>query len=158
MGFVTVDPYDEHGRARNWDADWCIYAAFAEPGDGTVLVKIGISARIYDRLVSLRTACPFTIDPALWSFTGSRSAARAIERDIHLSFANRRTSGEWFRFSLTRTKDKDEFLAIAKVAYAAHTNGKSLVWKHASAEQLTAYASSRMGSRRKKNKHTSGSY
>lgn len=143
MGFVTVDPYDERGRARNWDADWCIYAAFAEPGDGTVLVKIGISTRIYDRLLGLRTACPYTIDPALWSFTGSKAAARSIELDIHRAFVNRRTSGEWFRFDMSSAKDKEEFKAITRLAYSVHTGGKSLTWSSATAEQLRAYASAR---------------
>jgi len=136
-----INPFDAEGRIRNWDADWCVYTAFAEPGDGTVLVKVGLSGGIYDRALSLCTACPYRIDPILWARTGSQSAARLIERRMHAEFRARRTSGEWFRFDMRSPADKAEFKAVALGAFAAHSRTGVPEWKTITKDQLREYGS-----------------
>lgn len=147
MGIVKVDLYDKSGRLRQIQEGWFIYAAFCVPSNGTAQVKIGISTKVYDRLVALRTGCPFPIEVALFAPAGNRSTASRIEKALHHEFAERNSSGEWFTFDTTSPADKAHFHSITKAVYKFEAN-RDLVWKKITAEQITAYASLRTREKR----------
>lgn len=140
MGNVQVQLYDKQGFPRNWELPWCIYGAFAEGDASTVFVKIGTSSKVYDRLLILRTSCPYRIPLTVWSHVASRGVAQALESDIAEQFASRGISNNWFRFDTESPEDKMAFYEVTKMLFIKHT-GVAPAWRNITAEQLDAYAS-----------------
>lgn len=139
MGGFKVEIFDEQGFIRNWNVGWSIYAAFAPTGDGRAMVKVGNSSKVYERILALRTGCPFPIEMVLWTMVEDRATACRLESSLHRSFSERRTNGEWFEFDLKSSADKELFHSETKRLHMLLTK-KSLTWKKISEEQLKVFA------------------
>lgn len=105
---VTVDPSTSKGRieskwvqksniADKWRAaegkispTSSVYFARMK---GTVLVKIGYSANVFERLCTLQTACPLDI---VIEMVYPTPMYKVYERALHLHLAAFRVRGEWF--------------------------------------------------------------
>jgi hypothetical protein len=100
--------YTSDGRLRPIEA-WAIYAAFAPIGDGTTLIKVGISQSPLRRIYDVHCGSPFPVKEALWMHVGTKSQALIAERFAHARMAEKKTRGEWLRFTLTDLADKRLF-------------------------------------------------
>lgn len=140
MGHFKVEIFDKQGFARDFrHLGWAVYAAFAPASDTETFVKIGVSGNVYERIAGIRAGCPFAIEMTLWTYVGYRKVAYRLESALHDAFANRRMSGEWFKFNMASQSDKNEFHAMTKLLFERHTEGGSLAWRKLSAEQISAY-------------------
>lgn len=114
MGIVRgLRVYDRAGALRQAE-QWALYNFMAVDGLGHVLVKIGISSLVFERVTTLRTACPYEMNLTRYDLVGTRSVAARIERAMHVALASKHTSGEWFRFKL---KDADDKRLLDTVQY-----------------------------------------
>lgn len=135
MGIIKLDQYRSDGRLKLIDDGWCVYAAFADPGNGRGLVKVGRTTRPLQRIYEVHCGSPYGIEMALWAFVGSKGAGMSVERAIHSRFRERRTRGEWFEFDFSSPEDKEQFHAVTKVCFARAT-AKRLEWNRVSMEQV----------------------
>lgn len=140
MSLVRTAHYEPDGRLRSLHHDtWAIYAAFAD-GDEEGLVKIGVSTEPIGRAYSINSANAQPLRWLLWCWVGGKKRAFKLEYELHKTFADRRTRGEWFRFNYADQSDKATFHAESKKLYFALT-GRFLNWTNASPEQIKSYGS-----------------
>ena len=93
-----------------YDERHYVYAMLCQDGGGPGYVKFGRSKRIGDRLTALRTGCPIPAKYFAICCVGTESwQAKKIERAFHTLFAERRITGEWFRFDFSSVDDKRDF-------------------------------------------------
>jgi hypothetical protein len=82
-----------------------------------IYIKVGHSIQPEKRFHTLRNGCPVT--PRTFSVIAvpGTEIAKALEADLHASFAKWRVAGEWFSLSVA---DKAEFNAKLREAMKAH--------------------------------------
>ena len=122
--------------------EYYVYAMLCQDGDGPLYVKFGRSRKIGDRLSTLRTASPI---PAKYFAVVQVPGAKLqgnLEKALHRHFADRRITGEWFKFDSASADDKRAFndgcaLQIAKYIGAGH------YWEKLSVAALDEYAAER---------------
>lgn len=105
-------------------------------------VKFGISSNVARRLVQLRSGCPIPAKYFALLEVPSRGRARIIERALHKHFADRRVSGEWFRFAFDRGEDKRVFNDGCKLVFVDNFRGDAW-WTKISVSSLDAYNAER---------------
>jgi len=91
-------------------SDSFVYALLCQDrGSDTVYIKFGMSSDVGNRITALRTASPIPARYFCVLRVRNSRMARRIEKALHMRFADRRSSGEWFRFVLADKTDKKEF-------------------------------------------------
>jgi Meiotically up-regulated gene 113 len=115
-----------------------VYALFCMDKDGPLYVKFGRTRDPMQRLRGLTTGCPV---PAKYFATvevkGEVMQAN-LEKGLHAQFADRRTSGEWFRFDPSIETDKRDFNDGCATQFIGCT-GKILKWDKISIDALNEY-------------------
>lgn len=76
----------------------CVYLCCMASPDGRVIMKIGVSATPFKRLMALSTSLPFP-HMMLYSICDNRGQAIDLESTLHFEFRDFRTRGEWFMFT-----------------------------------------------------------
>lgn len=108
----------------NADGKWrghYVYALVC--GDSEwIYVKIGISINPLSRLNQLRTACPVVPHTLATAHVKSLEVARRIETCLHDVLKDRRSNGEWFKFT---KDDKAEFNARCQRVFESFSDKTS---------------------------------
>jgi len=141
------ESYDVRGRVRQPVNAVFLYALFAMASNSMAHVKIGISAKVYERMLALRTGIPIPIGVVLFAEVGDRGLAHHLERRLHMAFASRRGAGEWFEFDVSDAGEKALFHGVTRTIYES-TVGRTLVWRNITPEQLSVFASLRSKDKR----------
>lgn len=119
-----------------------VYAMLCQDGDGPGYVKFGRTGRIGDRLCQLRTNCPIPARFfAIMQVLDYEISVRT-EKRLHDQFADRRTTGEWYRFDFCSVDDKRAFNDGCREAFK-HTMQDVKGWTKISVAQLDAYHAER---------------
>lgn len=79
----------------------CVY--FVKAGE---FVKIGYSKDFSNRIGGIQTGCPITLEPLLFF----ANCEACDERDIHATFRELRTNGEWFKYEGSLRSSVEEFI------------------------------------------------
>lgn len=137
MRTFRIDAFDAQGRARIWDRAWGLYAAFAMETPTLALVRIGISADVFGRVLQLRPPAGLPIATVLWAACGTRSKAAHVQLRLAHDFSARRR-GDWLTFNVAAPEEKDSFHTAARTAFRVATGG-ALKWTVLTRTQLDAY-------------------
>ncbi|TAM22372.1 MAG: GIY-YIG nuclease family protein [Nevskiaceae bacterium] len=97
MTISSITLFDEQGSFRMQDyAGYSVYAVFCKSFRGVTHFKVGMSEMVYERLISMITACPFEYARAMHFSVREKREAHAVEAAIHRRLKAFRTRGEWF--------------------------------------------------------------
>lgn len=91
------------------DKRYHVYAMLCQDADGPGYIKFGYSTRIGERLSQLRTGCPIPAQYFAVVELSHQHVMKTLERMLHRIFADRRVTGEWFRFDFDSEEDKRVF-------------------------------------------------
>lgn len=119
-----------------------VYAALFRdrPGDPGY-IKFGMSRKITQRLYHIRTNCPIPLRFVAVSGVGiGEKRTRRVEKALHKQFADRKATGEWFRFDFENPDDKRAFNDGCRAAFRSVLGTKYEWWTKISAAQIDAYA------------------
>lgn len=87
----------------------CVYVLVANNFDGTQFYKIGVSTDLMSRIASVQTGCPIPISHVMHLPIPQGILSTKVERHLHRRFKAFGTSGEWFRFDMSKRADQEEF-------------------------------------------------
>lgn len=129
---TRVEMFSSDGRLRG-DA-YFVYNAFASLPPDDVLIKVGISTKPLERLVSIHSNSPFGVELACLTPVGRKRLAQSVEAKILDRYGKFRTRGEWLRVPADPEFRKD-FAGNVRAIVSAHT-GRPVEWKRVDAEQI----------------------
>lgn len=88
---------------------FCVYAMFCQEDGQQAYVKIGRSENVISRISTLRTNCPVPARFFAWVETETYGKSVTLEAKLHERFADRRSTGEWFKFNLLDPEERKYF-------------------------------------------------
>jgi hypothetical protein len=100
MGIGRLPIYKQDGTLRTH----FVYMLMCRDESGPTYIKFGFTKDIGKRLTQLRVGCPLPARIFATVEVYSHVKAKALETELHRVFADRRTSGEWFRFDIEADK------------------------------------------------------
>lgn len=107
--------------------DYYVYAMMCQDGFGPLYVKFGRTMNLSQRIIELRVGCPIPL-VSLGVLSVKNDAAQDVaEKALHMEFASRNVTGEWFKFDITSDEDRHAFhKGCAKVF--AYNLGPGFSW------------------------------
>lgn len=124
-------------RSPHTEPSYFLYALFCEDGGGPGYVKIGYTQRIGRRISSLRTSSPIPAKMlATVEIGASEIRAKQIESALHQRFADRKSTGEWFRFSFGDPQHRQLFNASCREVFRSHIGPDYPWWSTMSIEAM----------------------
>lgn len=119
-----------------------VYAVLCRDGTGPLYVKFGHTIRLHERLRAVAQGSPI---PAKWfAFiqVPGLFRQRALERDLHKHFSDRKVKGEWFRFDADCPEDRRAFNDGCAIQIAVRV-GPGRFWEKVSVAKLDEWAKER---------------
>lgn len=81
-----------------------VYMLVCQDVDGPAYIKFGVASNLRDRADAIQTGCPIPYQVLGFVEVWTRERALDIEAALHDEFKDKRVSGEWFRFNLSKDK------------------------------------------------------
>ncbi len=129
--------FHKDGRHKQLLDVYFVYTAFCPAHEGHVLVKVGISKKPYDRIVSIHGCSPYPVELAAFCMIGDRRNATAFEQRMLDAYQDRTTRGEWIDCEDTEEGRKRFARTCAETIQGIIK--KKPEWKTITNEQLREY-------------------
>lgn len=107
-----------------------------------IYIKVGMTARLSDRLQHLRLACPFM--PRIFAFVevATRGRAAKLEKDLHEALTGWHSHGEWFAVG---ESERQRFNAAWRPVLERHSDAsRRLEWQQVSVDLVAREGRRRM--------------